>query len=815
MLCRTLDFKAHAGLMTYTDHALLARKIVLDWSNDLDEHNLAISDSAQQIEQVSTALESTTTANSTVEMALSDFLETFRKPLLEQIEQQTPVVYSGNHAKWQDEVLRNLKRQPFPAQAQRIHAVYAGLVEQDLPAVFLNGEMGTGKTMMGICVSALIFKGYSQKPILVISPPHLVYKWRREILDTIPNAVVHVVNGSNAIHELIAFREALNKGSFKDGRPRYLVIGRVRMRLGFYWRPAFWKREYRFVSIDPHSGQRQIGSYAAVACPHCGAWQTDSKEMPVVAELWSTDRREHCQHCRSPLWSMRHKDQDDNHAESRLRKFLLQLPGIGKATCDRLISTFGVDNLSRLVDGNVYDFVNLQRADGEFVFTDKQAIRLEKALGRLEFALKMVSYQPSEYVKRYFPRKAFSLVLVDEAHEYKNAGSAQGQAMAVLCNEAEKVLPLTGTLMGGYASDLFYLLFRSMPSVMASMGYAANQHNSFAASEERFMRNYGCLIDVFSVNDEGAHLTAKGKKLSVRTKKAPGFSPEGIARFILPYTVFMRLSDLGEGILPDFKEETRCIAMDGHQLQEYLRLSNTLKHHLDAALSKRDNSLTSLVINALLRWPETCAKAEEIRHREQVLIRMESLYDATSPTPKEADLIQICREEREARRRVMVFTTYTGGHDTATRLANLLKQAGLKAAVLRSNVDSDAREDWIAERVEQGIDVLICNPELVKTGLDLLAFPTLYFMQTGYNVYTVAQASRRSWRIGQTEDVKVYYACYAQSSQMQCFDLMHRKIKAALSTMGVMPETGLESFSEDENSETSITEALAKNLLGR
>ena len=54
-----------------------------------------------------------------------------------------------------------------------------------------------------------------------------------------------------------------------------------------------------------------------------------------------------------------------------------------------------------------------------------------------------------------------------------------------------------------------------------------------------------------------------------------------------------------------------------------------------------------------------------------------------------------------------------------------LATAGLKVAVLRASVGSDAREDWIADRVERGIDVLITNPELVKTGLNLLAFPTI------------------------------------------------------------------------------------------
>ncbi len=57
-------------------------------------------------------------------------------------------------------------------------------------------------------------------------------------------------------------------------------------------------------------------------------------------------------------------------------------------------------------------------------------------------------------------------------------------------------------------------------------------------------------------------------------------------------------------------------------------------------------------------------------------------------------------------------------------------------------------EDWVADQVERGIDVLITNPELVKTGLDLLDFPTIVFLQSGFNVYTVQQAARRSWRIG-------------------------------------------------------------------
>jgi len=106
--------------------------------------------------------------------------------------------------------------------------------------------------------------------------------------------------------------------------------------------------------------------------------------------------------------------------------------------------------------------------------------------------------------------------------------------------------------------------------------------------------------------------------------------------------------------------------------------------------------------------------------------------------------------------------------------------------------------------------VLITNPELVKTGLDLLDFPTIVFMQSGFNVYTLQQASRRSWRIGQKQDVDVHYLGYADSAQMQCLRLMAKKIAVSQSTSGEMPDCGLEILNQDGD---SIEVALAKQLV--
>jgi superfamily II DNA/RNA helicase len=180
--------------------------------------------------------------------------------------------------------------------------------------------------------------------------------------------------------------------------------------------------------------------------------------------------------------------------------------------------------------------------------------------------------------------------------------------------------------------------------------------------------------------------------------------------------------------------------MDGEQRDAYDTLSTDLTAVMRKALAKGDTTLLGVVLNALLRWPETCFRAESVRHprTREVLASAPQQYTNSELTPKEQRLIDLCKAEKANGRRVLVYTSYTGKQDTAQRLKTLLSAAGLKTDVLRSSVSTEQREDWILDRVDRGIDVLVCNPELVKTGLDLLEFPVIAFMQTGYVRHEVA-----------------------------------------------------------------------------
>ena len=47
----------------------------------------------------------------------------------------------------------------------------------------------------------------------------------------------------------------------------------------------------------------------------------------------------------------------------------------------------------------------------------------------------------------------------------------------------------------------------------------------------------------------------------------------------------------------------------------------------------------------------------------------------------------------------------------------------------------------MADKVKEGIDVMICHPRLVQTGLDLIDFPTLIWYETEFSVFQSTQKS--------------------------------------------------------------------------
>jgi hypothetical protein len=178
--------------------------------------------------------------------------------------------------------------------------------------------------------------------------------------------------------------------------------------------------------------------------------------------------------------------------------------------------------------------------------------------------------------------------------------------------------------------------------------------------------------------------------------------------------------------------------------------------------------------------------------------------------PKEQELVDLVKNERQRGRRVLVYITHTASRDISPRLEKVLRDAGLRALTLKADtVAPDRREEWVERRVRVGLDALIVHPKLVQTGLDLIDFATIVWFEVEYSVYTMRQASRRSWRIGQKQPVQVIYFAYSGTLQAQALALVARKLKASLAVEGELVEDGLAGHGDEGE---DILLALARSL---
>jgi len=179
--------------------------------------------------------------------------------------------------------------------------------------------------------------------------------------------------------------------------------------------------------------------------------------------------------------------------------------------------------------------------------------------------------------------------------------------------------------------------------------------------------------------------------------------------------------------------------------------------------------------------------------------------------PKEEEIIQLCLQEKAHGRKVLLLCQQTDTLDIQPEWKELLEAAGLKVAILRAAPNQ--REAWVEKQVKAGVDVIITHPRKVETGIDLLDFPTIVWMAIDYSVYTVLQASRRSWRIGQTRPVKVYFFAYEETIQEDALRLVAAKVAAALRVNG--DTVGDDSLADlDDLTSGDLVATLAKIITG-
>jgi hypothetical protein len=309
----------------------------------------------------------------------------------------------------------------------------------------------------------------------------------------------------------------------------------------------------------------------------------------------------------------------------------------------------------------------------------------------------------------------------------------------------------------------------------------------------------------------------RAAKSDVRLVRKPGASPLIFGKFLMGSTAFVTLDDIAD-YLPAYEESVIEVEMDAELAGAYSGIERDIR---DAVRENRGNrSLMSLMMHRLLLYPDHPFGIGAIwGNRFNPGTKCYGPFLVTEAPDlakdvlyaKERRLIGDVREELRQGRRCQVYATFTGEFDVAARLESVLRGAGLRVAVLRPSVPTLKRELWYEKQLKEGVQVVICHPKLVETGLDLLAFPTLYFYETGYSLHTLRQASRRSWRIGQKHPVKVKFLVSKNTTQTTCLRLMGKKMLVALTMEGKFSGEGIHSLESDDD----MMSAMARELVER
>lgn len=408
---------------------------------------------------------------------------------------------------------------------------------------------------------------------------------------------------------------------------------------------------------------------------------------------------------------------------------------------------------------------------------------------------------------KYIQRKMkgfFDLIIFDEAHELKAGDSAQGAVLGKLGGSKAKILCMTGTLMGGKSSDIFYLLYRTSAKDMKQEGLEYN-------GVTQFVKRFGVEEKIIKVEDEDNKYSIGRKRKNEEPRERPGLSPLVVGKFLIDKSAFVRLSDFAEK-LPYFYEHPTGCEMHYHAEEGYKTLLD-YKDYLRGA--SKPAKIMSSAIQALLRYTDThkeeiiCDEDEDGKLIE--LITAPEIEIPPGETEKEQQILRIAKEAKSERKKVLIFTTQTNKRDIQPRLMSLLEENGIKSAVMYNTVSTTKRDEWIKSKTQK-IDALICHPKLVSVGMNLLEYPVIVFFDTGYSTYTLRQAARRSFRINQKrEQVDVYYLYTTGTIQEDCLSLMAAKNEISLMAEGEIQEGGLSVLSDAGG---SIISQLAKVING-
>lgn len=677
-------------------------------------------------------------------------------------------------------------RELFPVQSHAATAVVKRLQKQK--AVIIQGEMSTGKSsiMTAIADGYYNLKGKSGYHVCLMCPPNLTKKWPEEIKLLIPHAAVHVITNTS---QLIRYHsEWVRQGKPKPQVPTFFVLSFTTMRGDSRTIPAT-RYKYRATSLQRELQEEPYRS--GFYCPSCG------KPHQTVENIVTEVDEDGNEVERYETYNMT----DIEFGESRRLKNSVKPANAFCFYCKENLWTKTVPNrYNKFSDWAKYEskILHAVHQKNEQLLRHTQSTQVERPTAKgMPYRIAAI-----EYIRRKM-NNFFDMSIVDELHELKGGMTAQGNALGSLVQASKKVVAGTGTLFGGKAEDIYFLLWRMFPYDMVASGYKYEEVT-------RFNEEYGNVEETTresnSDNSEYSNTNSRGGDRRTTKKVLPGISPFIYGRYMVQNIINVRLKDVWPDPVDLVDTPTIFVPMSEELNSYYRSMVSAFEHEIserkdgyklflpltDYGIAYPDNPFT---------FPDAYFKMAD-GDRELIWRAKHLSEDIT--LPKERKLQEIIEGEMAEGRKSIVYVRDTGSsvsaRDLRPRLKQKLEEIGAKVCVLdTSTTSTNSRSEWLKEKIErEDYDVCIVSQELVKVGLDLLCTPSLIYYQFSWSLFTINQSARRAWRIGQTEECRLFYLAYENTFQEKMAELIAMKNRATAAINGEVSSDGLSAMLGDE-----------------
>ena len=403
--------------------------------------------------------------------------------------------------------IEHLLRKPFPAQAIAI----MGLAKRWLQArtAMVVAECGTGKTFISLAAIHVHSDG-NPFTALAMVPPHLVEKWAREAFLTLPGVRVFLID------------DLRNGGDENKSHG----VNEVRLRQGRIAREGFHTTlsELRLRKESLSSRRRWLSLCGRPSLFIVG------RERAKLGYFW-------------------------RHAYRVPRSGPYLGCVVNADTGKPVIADSG-----RLTTA---EFEKVKIAESVDTREGKSCRPFHSPLWQAD-SDKIRRMAPIEFIGRYMTGW-FDYAICDEIHQLAG-DTAQGNALGTLSSCTDRIVGLTGTLLGGYADDLFNTLFRLEARRMKEHGYEWG-----ATGRSSFTQDYGVLETITKV--EPAENRCSKSKTTTMVRRKPGASPLLFGEFLMQLCAVVFLEDISEE-LPPYEETYLSVQMDPLMMASYRELED-------------------------------------------------------------------------------------------------------------------------------------------------------------------------------------------------------------------------------------------------